>query len=72
MLRYAKMAGLVKLRCSVDPCRQRPEWAGSASWIEQGEWLESPASYQFATRAAKVGYRTFLSRGMGPLRAERL
>jgi hypothetical protein len=25
MLRVARMAGLVKLRCSVNPCRQRPE-----------------------------------------------
>jgi hypothetical protein len=27
MLRDARMAGPVKLRCSVDPCRQRPDWA---------------------------------------------
>ena len=27
MLRDALTAGLVKLRCSVDPCRLRPEWA---------------------------------------------
>jgi hypothetical protein len=51
MLRDARMACVVKLRCSVDPCRQRQQWA---DFVENSKTSDRRNSGKKAS-SAKVG-----------------